>query len=274
MTTLDEARVRRYLLGRLSEDEASALEAEYFASGEALEQVWGVENDLVDAYVAGELRPEERAAFESHYLASALHRDRVASARALRAAMHDPPAAALPQRSATGWWPWLALAAGLVLALTAWRLRSTPPAPPHVVAQATPVPTPVVRPVEPSPDAPPTPGSRPPVVAAFALSSVLLRGAQDTPRLRVPADTDELRLTLEAGALASASGGDGLPFVVATVEGDRVATGFTRAGPDGPVVRILAARVPPGDYILSLHAAGAGAGDSPLQQYFFRVARP
>src|SRR4029453_17878285 len=93
MSTLDGMRARRYLLGQLSEEEAEALEDGYFASAEALEQVWGIETDLVDAYVAGELAPEERSAFESHYLASPLHQDRVASARALRAATQDLAAA-------------------------------------------------------------------------------------------------------------------------------------------------------------------------------------
>ena len=83
MTALDEARIRRYLLGRMPEEEAASLEGEYFARGEAIEQVWGVENDLVDAYVAGELGAEERSAFEAHYLASPLHRDRVESRASL-----------------------------------------------------------------------------------------------------------------------------------------------------------------------------------------------
>ena len=43
----------RYLLGDLPEIEQTAVEQEYFADPEKFEEVWAVENDLVDRYVRG-----------------------------------------------------------------------------------------------------------------------------------------------------------------------------------------------------------------------------
>jgi hypothetical protein len=271
MAALDDARVRRYLLGQMPEDEAEAFEGEYFASGEALEQVWGVEHDLVDAYVAGELGTEERAVFESHYLASPLHRDRVAAARALRAATAGP-AERPPSRRAVARPPWLALAAGLLLALGAWWLKARPQ-PPAVVARVTPAAASVPTPATESSTTAPSDAPRP-VVAAFALSPVLLRGSQPTPVLRVARGTDEIAITLEGEAPAGVASGTRLLFDVTTVEGAPVTSGHVRAAADGlGVARIAAARVPPGDYILSVRSASSSE-EGPLRQYFFRVLRP
>jgi len=72
-----------YLLGDLPESEGTSLEDEYFTDDEKFEQMWEVENKLVEGYVRGGLSSEVRRGFERHYMASPLHRRRVAVVRNL-----------------------------------------------------------------------------------------------------------------------------------------------------------------------------------------------
>jgi len=75
-----ENMIRRYLLGELAEADQAALEQELLIDRSKFEQVWAVENELVDSYVRGEMSRADRKRFESHYMASPLHRERVAIA--------------------------------------------------------------------------------------------------------------------------------------------------------------------------------------------------
>jgi hypothetical protein len=72
--------IRRYLLGELAEADQAALEQELLIDRGKFDQVWAVENELVDSYVRGEMSRADRKRFEDHYLASPLHRERVAIA--------------------------------------------------------------------------------------------------------------------------------------------------------------------------------------------------
>jgi len=69
--------IRRYLLGELTEADQAALERELPMDRGKFDQVWAVENELIDSYVRGELSRADRKRFESHDLASPLHRERV-----------------------------------------------------------------------------------------------------------------------------------------------------------------------------------------------------
>jgi hypothetical protein len=82
-TTEQGERMTRYLLGDLPETKQTAVEEEYFADPEKFEEVWAMENDLVDRYVRGGLSRGERELFERNYLQSPKHRGRVAVARKL-----------------------------------------------------------------------------------------------------------------------------------------------------------------------------------------------
>src|SRR5215813_2832325 len=82
-TTEQDERMTRYLLGDLPETEQTAVEQEYFADPEKLEEVWAAENDLVDRYVRGRLSRAERELFERNYLQSPKHRERVATGKKL-----------------------------------------------------------------------------------------------------------------------------------------------------------------------------------------------
>jgi hypothetical protein len=72
--------IRRYLLGELAEADQAALEQELLINRSKFDQVWAVENELVDSYARGEMSRADRERFEGHYLASPLHRERVAIA--------------------------------------------------------------------------------------------------------------------------------------------------------------------------------------------------
>src|SRR5262249_25624482 len=72
--------LRSYLLGELSEAAQTALEQELLADSGKFDQVWAIENMLIDSYVRGEMSGADRHGFEGYYLASPLHRNRVAIA--------------------------------------------------------------------------------------------------------------------------------------------------------------------------------------------------
>lgn len=76
-----EILIKSYLLGQLAETDQTAFEQELLCDREKYEQVWSMENDLIDNYVRGDMSSAERASFESNYLASPPHRERVAIAR-------------------------------------------------------------------------------------------------------------------------------------------------------------------------------------------------
>ncbi len=82
-TDIQEKRIYRYLLGDLPEAEQFAIEQAFFADSEIFEQMWEIENRLVDGYVRGGLTTADKNLFEQNYLASPVHRERVAFARTL-----------------------------------------------------------------------------------------------------------------------------------------------------------------------------------------------
>jgi hypothetical protein len=75
-----EKLIRRYLLGELDEADQTAFERELLIDRGKFDQVWAVENELIDNYVRGQISCPVPQRFESHYLASPLHRERVAIA--------------------------------------------------------------------------------------------------------------------------------------------------------------------------------------------------
>jgi hypothetical protein len=262
MTRATGEEARRYLLGRLSDDEATALERAYLADPARVDEVAAAESDLVDAYVAGTLEAADRAAFDAHYLQSPVHRDRVEMARLLRAAAANARfrARSLPVVWLSG------AAAAILLAAIFWprpRLGDSSrvadrPAPAATATAAPPAPTPTAT----------TPRGVPTRTVAFALGAIRVRSeGAAAPELRVPKDAGAIAFELAptgerpAGALA---------FVVRTVEGRAVASGRVQRGSDGAlgVAHVRADRLAPDDYLLAVSTVAA---EEPVAQYFFRV---
>lgn len=75
--------MRRYLLGDLPESETDELEIQILRDDEKFEEMWEIENRLVDGYVRGRLSSADQERFERYYQASPVHRQRVAVARNL-----------------------------------------------------------------------------------------------------------------------------------------------------------------------------------------------
>ena len=280
---LDDAALRRYLLGLMPEAEADGLEEAYLARPEVLERVRGVEDDLLDDYASDRLGPGEKGAFESRYLSSSPLRERVVAARALRLAATGArlPAWQVVARS-TRWRIPLAIAAGLLVALAIFRSR--PPRPPEVTSASapptsaarseTPLPPPSMPSVTPASKAPPREVATAPLV--LALSPVLLRGQERPAGLRLPPGTDTVLLELEGDPASLPPSAIALEAVVKTVEGGPVWRGEARRVRDArrpsllASARVPAARLVAGDYLLTLSARGTA--DGTLYSYFFRVS--
>src|SRR5262245_25756733 len=121
--------IQRYLLGELAEADQTALEQELLTDRETFDQVWALENELIDSYVRDEMARSERERFERHYLTSPLHRERVAIARSFlmkidrvseetaEVRMVDQPGPWWQRFSGLRWWPSPAWAGALVVAL-------------------------------------------------------------------------------------------------------------------------------------------------------------
>jgi hypothetical protein len=272
----DEGRLRLYLLGVMPEDEAQALEDEYFARPEVLERVRAAEDDLLDDHAAGRLARDERAAFEGRYLASTGLRQRVLAARALRQETARPQAAHM-LRPGIRWRAPVAIAAGLLLAVLAiglWpprardEVRASPPP-----ASASPPPARSASPsAEASPAPPPAPATSRLVVA---LAAVRLRAEAATPEMRLPPGPTIVVLELEGDPLLLPPGSSALAATIDTVEGRRIWRGpaARRRDPRRPSlvasVDVPAGTLAPGDYIATLSTAPPSGAT--LYRYFFRV---
>ena len=170
--------------------------------------VCAAEDDLIDDYLSDRLASEEHERFERYYLATPRHRTRVAVARALRTASSLSASASSERHErVVSWWgavrTWpplgqVALVAALVVLVAggAWMLgaRSEPTT---VSVRTSP---PSVSPTTPPERQPPDqrePGALPqrdapappraaPVVLAFSISPIHVRGADEPASLDDP----------------------------------------------------------------------------------------
>ena len=84
---------RRYLLGQMSQEEATEFESEFFADDDLFEEMSSLENDLIDSFVRGELSERERRQFETGYITCQARRENVEFARQLLTHIEEPPQA-------------------------------------------------------------------------------------------------------------------------------------------------------------------------------------
>ena len=95
--------MRRYLLGDLPEAETNELEIQILRDDEKFEEMWEIENRLVDGYVRGSLSSADQEGFERHYQASPVHRQRVAVARNLVDEADRSGATVIPMPAKVSW---------------------------------------------------------------------------------------------------------------------------------------------------------------------------
>src|SRR6185295_16417708 len=100
---IQENLMRRYLLGDLPESETNELELQVLRDDEKFEQMWEIENRLVDGYVRARLSSADHERFERHYQASLVHHQRVAVARNLVEVADRSSAGVIPVPAKVSW---------------------------------------------------------------------------------------------------------------------------------------------------------------------------
>jgi hypothetical protein len=78
-----QERIRRYLLGQLSDGAGEEMERDLLANEEVFAELLIIEDELTDEYVDGRLSPDDRANFERYFLATPERQEDLRFARAL-----------------------------------------------------------------------------------------------------------------------------------------------------------------------------------------------
>ena len=157
------ARERRYLLGEASEEDCSAIEADYFQRDEALDHIASAEDDLIEDYLSGRLDADDQRRFTRAYLSIPHRRRRVDTIRQLITVASTSPGEVAGSRPsiprAVSPLQWLAAAAtlALVAAGSLWLMApaGTERAPAAGNQSATSSPGATSSPTAPEPDQPP-----------------------------------------------------------------------------------------------------------------------
>ena len=118
--SLEDLRV--WLLGLMSEQESRSLEEQLITDSELYEELFIVEEELIDDYIAGRLSADERAAFESYFMNSPERQEQFRIANALHVYIGDakeiePPVEVKPRWRFAGL---TQIAAVLVVAALVW----------------------------------------------------------------------------------------------------------------------------------------------------------
>jgi hypothetical protein len=251
MDHISNESMRSYLLGQLSDDEATALEEEYFINRDSLLKIQAAETALIADYLDGSLRPAEKQHFESRYLHVPLLQRKVEEVRQQR---RMPRPVAQPSI----WINWrvaFAIASILVLAFGILAYRSHLATPPELVARNQPPETHSVIAIRISPGSVKGINSKPaqfnPPMSDSAISLVLeLPGQSSSARCRVRISRVN-------------SGGRWVPVwtspqpLVSSVDGDGQAL----------TVRLDNALVQPGDYVVQTTSSDSGISET----YLYRV---
>lgn len=289
-TMSDSTLMTRYLLGELTDEEQSALEARYFEDARVFDALTDVENALVDDYVRGRMAAETRQRFETYYLAHSKRRERVTFAAALARTLDRHSDADDGNVEWSGWRAGfhrvrgrrlaIAFATLMLLVAGAWLIIDAPRTGVDTIATVPQVEdrsaregTPTPAPVEPAPSAP----STPPVLAVATLTLTVGPGersaaAKVPPTLTLSPGTDRIRLVLRLREhdyvryrviVRAIGGGDvfGQDDLVPDTSGTTPT--FTLTMP--------ASRLQPGDYMLTLQGAGLASEFEDLSQTLFRV---
>ena len=92
LTNHDQAKIRQYLLGHLSDEEQQKLEERLILEDDLFEELEISKGELVEEYCAGELPEKEHHWFALHYLASPEGRQRHTFTVALNCLKRPVPA--------------------------------------------------------------------------------------------------------------------------------------------------------------------------------------
>jgi len=92
LTNQDQATIRQYLLGHLSEEEQQKIEERLMTEDELAEELEITTGELIEEYYSGELNQDDRSWFARHYLASPEGRQRYTFTVALNCLKRPLPA--------------------------------------------------------------------------------------------------------------------------------------------------------------------------------------
>ena len=101
--------LRLWLLGLLPEEESRSFEERLMTDSELYEEVFIVEEELIDDYIAERLSADERTAFESYFMNSPERQEQFRIANALRVYIGDAKATE-PVTEVKRRWPFAAIA--------------------------------------------------------------------------------------------------------------------------------------------------------------------
>jgi hypothetical protein len=223
----DQARIRDYLLGRLSEDEREKVEERLMVEDALFEELEILKGELIEEYREGELRGKERESFEHGFLSSAEGRQRQVFAVAIDTLEQNrqPQAIGLLERISNLFRKpqWAIPIAGLATVLIVGIL--------------------FVR----------TPQQPTRFVAITLSSSTVTRseGELQPVTITIPSDASELKVSL---TLPQPATPDNRYRIV--LDNRRERTSFQPSGQDANSVSVVipARQVPPGSYALIIYA--------------------
>jgi hypothetical protein len=240
----DQARIRDYLLGKLSETEQEQIEERLMVEDDFFEEFEILKGELVEEYREGQLTPKEQESFKAGFLSSPEGRKSEVFALAIGCLerKHQPQPVTLRDRLAAFFrkpqWAFgtLALAAAVIIAALVW-IR-TPQQPAKFVA--------------------------------VTLTSNAVKRSNDNvqyPKITIPADVSEVRITLALPQPAA-------PGARYRVELDdrRNKTSLQPSGQDANSVSVVipARHVPPGFYALVIYEIKADGSEQQFSgPYFF-----
>jgi hypothetical protein len=284
-----------YLLGRLSDEDAQALEERYFRDPDLFERLTALETDLLDEYARGELAGQDRSDFERRLEISPLLRSRLESAVTIQrdlasasAAAAPPPVAERPERLGLAWLAGLAAAAAVALAVVGVSLHRENERLETGIREA----ELVERRLEEenrtlhreiSARLPTSSTSASPIVSvpvdvagrvfSFRLIPGLLRDLHASNDVVVPKGIAAVVLEVPVGN----SGGWRYRVRVETISGDLLldqedVVASKRRGGDVAVVAFPAFSIPAGDYILKVARRRDGVPREPISDLAFRIA--
>jgi hypothetical protein len=291
-----------YLLGRLSDEDAQALEERYFRDSDLFERLRALETDLLDDYARGELAGQDRSDFERRLESSPLLRSRLESAVAIQRAFAlgsadaeaAPPAGQhqrpLPRRPGLAWLAGLGAAAAVVLAVVGLNLHRENGQLLTGIREAELVERRLEeenrslhREISARPPAPNSSASASPIVSvpvdvsgrvfSFRLVPGLLRDLHASNDVVVPKGIAAVVLEVPVGS------GTGWRYRVRveTISGDLVldqanVAASKRRGGDVAVLAFPASSIPAGDYVLKVARRRDGAPSEPVSDLAFRIA--
>src|SRR5689334_24882193 len=90
LSNQDQAQIREYLLGKLSDDEQQRIEERLMVEDELFDEFEVSKDELIAEYHTGDLEHNERRWFEEHFLATSEGRERHEFALAMDCLTHQP----------------------------------------------------------------------------------------------------------------------------------------------------------------------------------------